>query len=218
MRSRKPGDVQTGEYPLKENVAFGNAAAISVISFMQEQNLDPYNYNDTETYALGDVRFLSGKKLMLVTEAEARDPKQFQMIWNQKWEPRLSKRPGYDNHNLLVDKKIITSSDEFHNKFIHLWFDIEEAKICYEKGIMPSKFIMMRYSSDLQEHLEDRFELMTCRDINGNFVKELKALVPFMFLKKFELNKYNNKFIGKKYLNANNNLRQSSGISKEYYG
>lgn len=218
MRPRKQGDVQTGEYALKENVIFGNSAAISVISYMQEQNLDPYTYDDYETYLLGDVRFYSDSNLMLVTEAETRDPKQFDMIWNQRWEPRLSKRPGYDDHNLLINKKIISSSNEFHKKFIHLWFDIEEAKTCYERGVMPSKFIMMRYSSKLQNLLENKFEWMTCRDKNGNTIRELKALVPFSLLTRFEYNKDFKKFIRKKYTNAFNNYGQSSRTSKEYYG
>ncbi len=218
MRQRKHGDVQTGEYPLKENVVFGNAAAISVISYLQEQNDDPYVFDDTETYLLGDVRFFSDNALKLVTEAEVRDPFQFNKIWTQNWEPRLSKRPGYDNHNLLIDKKIINSSEEFHSKFVHLWFDIEEAKLCYQKGTMPSKFIIMRYTLNVQEYLEDKFQWMTCRDKSGKEVKEWKALVPFMFLTRYEYNQNLKNFTKKKYTNANKNYRPSSGISEKHYG
>jgi len=218
VRQRKHGDVQTGEYPLKENVVFGNSAAISVISCLQEQNDDSYTFDDTETYLLGDVRFFSENGLMLVTEAEVRDPSQFNMIWYQKWEPRLSKRPGYDDHSLLIDKKIINSSEEFHSKFVHLWFDIEEARICYEKGIMPSKFIMMKYSFKVQKSLEDKFQWMSCRDKSGNSIKEWKATVPFIFLTRFEYNINLKNFTKKKYTNANNNYRPSSGISENYYG
>jgi len=218
VRQRKHGDVQTGEYALKENVVFGNSAAISVISHLQKQNDDPYTFDDTETYLLGDVRFFSENGLMLVSEAEVRDPSQFNMIWNQKWEPRLSKRPGYDDHSLFIDKKIIISSEEFHSKFVHLWFDIEEARLCYEKGIMPSKFIMMKYSLNVQKSLENKFQWMSCRDKSGNSIKEWKATVPFIFLTRFEYNINLKNFTKKKYTNANNNYRQSSGISKEYYG
>lgn len=216
MRSRKSGDVQTGEYKLKENVEYGNAAAISVISHIQLQNFDPYTYNDKETFMLGDVRFYSDNQLMLVTEAEGRDPFQFDKIWKQEWEPRLSKRPGYDDHSLLIDKKIVNSSTEFHKTFIHIWFDIKQAKKCYEDGTMPTRFITMRYSAKNQEYLSDKFRWMYCRDKDGNLVKEWKAHVPFSLLTKFELK--NNKFIGEKYANASNNNSKSSGISKEYYG
>ena len=59
---------------------------------------------------------------------------------------------------------------------------------------------------------------MTCRDKSGKLVKEWKALVPFMFLTKFEYNNSLKNFTKKKYTNANINHGSSSGTSKEYYG
>jgi hypothetical protein len=190
FQGRKSGKIQVSKHTLAESSAYGNASIIAVLNHLYSSKYpgDKITFDDTERYILGDVRSRFENELLLCLDAEIRNPQQFQNIFNLSWEARLSARPGLRDPTILLDEEI-KSLSEVYNKFHHIWFDEDEAEECYKKGTLPSRFITMQYTQErfIYFQNDEVWTKMISRTKDGRLVEELKSLVPYSFIKRFQL-------------------------------
>ena len=192
FQGRKPASIQVSDNTLKESSDYGNASIIAVMTILyaEKHPLFKVNFDDTERYKLGDVRVKFEDELLLCLDAEIRDSLQFNKIFNLEWQARLSARPGLKEPSILLDEDISSLSDVY-KKFYHIWFDENEAKNCFLYNTLPTKFVIMKYSEKVFDYFQDEsvWRMMRCKSKDGKWIEELKSLVPYDFIKTYELSK-----------------------------